>query len=261
MPKPIKKPAGKALVKWDEKFAGLAKEATKGMVLPTGKFITIQAGQLMYGAVKIPGNSLRCVVVGSTYENAYYDPDVPFTAGEPTSPLCYAFGEEKDDMAPNDNVPEKQHDQCEGCPLNEFGSARAGAGKACGNKVRLALITENDLEEGNLSSPEIAYFRVSVTSVKNWLSYAKKDLEQTLKRPYWAVVTEIKVVPDSSSQFKIEFTLGEMIEDSELFEPLEKLWTKAMEGIDFPYPTYEKPTKRAAPVKKGTPKFAAKGKR
>lgn len=240
---PIKKP-GKAIVKWDEELANLAKDATKGMDLPTAKFISIRGGKLTFAGADVPGNELRCVILGWVHENQYYDGD--FDPDVPQVPACYAFGQDTKTMEPHENAPDKQSDACEGCPINEFGSADRGKGKACKNVVRLAIIAESDLED--LDNVEIVYMKVPVMSVKNFLVYAAKNLKVTLGRPYWSVVTNISVVPDDKSQYRVLFELGEKIEDSDLFTPLKGLWQTTMEGIDFPYPAAIE-RKQAAPAR------------
>lgn len=246
----VKKQPGKALVKWDEELANLAKDATKGMDLPTAKFISIRGGKLSFGGAAVPGNELRCVVLGWVHENQYYDED--FNPDVPQVPACYAFGVDTKEMEPHENAPSKQSSACEGCPLNEYGSADRGKGKACKNVLRLALIAESDLED--LDSAEIVYMKVPVMSVKNFLVYAAKQLKDVLKRPYWSVITNITVEPDDKSQYRVLFDMAEKIEDSDLFSPLKGLWETTMDGIDFPYPAAIE--RKAAPAKKGAAKPA-----
>lgn len=244
------KATGKALVKWDEELANLAKTSTKGMDLPTAKFISLKSGKLSFAGAAVPGNELRAVILGWVHENQYYDED--YDPDVPQVPACYAFGKEADEMAPHEKSPRPQHDTCAGCPLNEFGSAEKGQGKACKNVLRLALIAESDLED--LGSAEIVYMKIPVMSVKNFLIYAKKKVAESAKRPYWSVVTTITVEPDNKSQFKVVFDTAEMIEDSELFGPLKELWEKTMEGIAFPYQIQERKEKPKKDLKKS--KFA-----
>jgi len=249
-----KKPVSKALVKWDEEFANLAKASTKGMDLPTAKWISIKSGVLSFGGAKVPGNELRTVILGWTYENQYYDQ--AYSPDTPQSPGCYAFGSAPDEMSPHGNAPRPQSDSCSGCPMNEFGSADQGKGKACKNVVRLALIAENDLED--ISSAEIVYLKVPVMSVKNFVVYAKKTVAQTLSRPYWAVVTNISVTPDARSQFSVNFEVGDLVEDTNLFSPLKDLWEDTMEGIAFPYAILEKQEKPKQKAVAKPNKFARK---
>lgn len=260
------KSTGKAVVKWDEKFAKLAKTSIKGMNLPTAKFISLQGGRMSYGGAQLPGDEIEAVIIAAVHENQFYDPNEPYNREEVQPPICYAFGLErdedgnvvlteeghpialeKDQMAPPDSVPEKQNDVCVSCRWKEWASASTGQGKACRDVLRLALIASSDLE--NLSTAEIVYMKVPTMSVKNWLFYANKKINDGLKRPYWSVTTTIKVEPDPKSLFRVTFELGDQIEDSDLFEPLEELWIRTMEGIDFPYAAREKKQPVAAKAK------------
>lgn len=245
------KKTGKELVKWDEEFAGLAKASTAGMDLPTAKWISIKSGRLKFQGAEVPGNEIQAVILGWVHENQYYTEDYSSDAAQ--VPSCYAFGTDQDDMQPHEKVSEPQNDSCATCPLNEWGSdPNGGAGKACKNVLRLALIAESDLED--LSSAEIVYMKVPVMSTKNFMVYAKKKVADTMKRPYWAVVTTIRVEPDDRSQFKVLFDMESLIEDSDLFSPLKELWEKTMDSIDFPYPENierEQKPKRGKPAPKG----------
>lgn len=252
-----KKSPGKALVKWDEEFAKYAKETTKNIALPAGKWLSIKGGKLKFNGADIPGNELRAVIVGWTYENQYYEGK--YSADNNQPPVCYAFNEVREDMAPLDSVPDKQSDACATCPLNEFGSADNGEGKACKNVIRLALISEDDLED--VGSAEVVYLKIPVMSVKNFLNYVKKTVADALSRPYWSVITNISLEDDAQAQFKVVFEVAENVEDSELFSPLKELWETTLEGIDFPYPAAsERPAKKPVAKGKGKPqKFAKKG--
>lgn len=249
-----KKETGKALVKWDEELANYAKQTTKGLKVSEGKFISFSGGRMSFGGADIPDDEIRCVVVGWAYHNAYYDPDVRYDPKNPQSPICYATDSDEDNMSPHSEAPDKQHDSCAECPLNEFGSAKSGSGKACKNTFRLALIAESDLE--NVDDAEVVYASIPPKSLKNWANYLKKDLER-VERPHWAVVTLMKRVPDSESQFRVTFKMEDLIEDSELFSPLKSLWEKTMEGIDFPYQKREpQPKGKSGKGDKGKQKFA-----
>ena len=250
--KPDAKKPSTALVKWDEELAKMAAETTKGYKLSQGKFLSLKGGRISYNGADVPDNTLRCVVVGAVFENQYYDEDVPYDPENPSIPLCYAFGEE-DAMSPHEACREPKSEVCKECPLNQYESAQRGKGKACKNVVRLALIAESDLED--LDAAEIIYAKIPVMSVANWKAYNLRELRDGLSRPYWSVVTEISTEPDSKSQFKVVFSVGEVIEDSSLFGPVKALWEKAMKGIDFPYVQIERAAK---PSPKKPVKFAKK---
>lgn len=238
------KKQGQELVQWEEELARAARETAKGENLPTAKFISMRGGRLSFGGAEIPGNELRAIVVGSVHENQYYDTDYD---PEATSiPACYAFGTDEETMEPHEAAQNKQSEVCKGCPHNEWGSAERGQGKACKNVRRLALVSEDALEEGDIAGAEVAYLKVPVTSTKNWAVYVKKTLQEVIKRPYWAVITKISVVPDPKSQFKVQFEFEEAIEDKNALPKLRDKSVEVMKKIDFPYVIVE----RKEPVKK-----------
>jgi len=248
-----KPPTGTAVTKWDEELANIAKKNAAGTKVSHGEFVSFGGGKMSYGGVQIPGDELRCIIIGHVNHNAFYstsyDPD------NPQPPDCYAFGQEPEDMAPHDAATDKQNDSCAECPMNQWGSD--GKGKACKNTVRLAVIPEDAIENiGDISKAEVVYVPISVTSVKNFNAYLVNTLLNDLGRPAWAVVTKIKRVPDNKTQFQVQFSMEGLIEDSAFFQPLNDLFLKTMEGIGFPY---EKREATPAPVKggKGKPaKFA-----
>lgn len=248
-----------SLVKWDEKFAALAKKSTAivASIASGGNFIKLQGGQMSYQGAAVPGNSLEAVVIDHVLLNAFYEGK--FDPDNPTSPVCFAFGEDADEMAPHADSPKKQDDDegCAPCPQNEWASADTGKGKACKNMVRLCLISANDLED--VAKAEEAYLHVPVMSVAEWAGHVKLA-DETHHRPPLGVITRIYVVPDKKSQFKVKFELLSIIEDNDqiaaLFEKYERLHPK----IQFPFVQIEAAAK---PVKapKTNAKFAGKAKK
>lgn len=241
-----KKTTGKSIVAWEQQFEQFAKENTANVKTSDGKFISFGGGRMSFGGADIPDDEIRCVVVGWVYNNNFYDPDVRFDPKNPQAPICYAFGDDEDEMVPHEAALTPQCGSCAACPHNEFGSAQVGQGKACKNTFRLALIAESDLD--NIDEAEVVYASIPPKSLKNWSTYLTKVLRDKLKRPHWAVVTTMKRVPDDESQFRVTFTHEENIEDDDMFEPLKKLWEETMATIGFAYPVYES---REAPAKRG----------
>lgn len=251
---PAKAKKGTALAKWDERLAQLAGIAakTEESVGGGGQFISTKSGQLSFDGAEIPGNKMRVVVIDHILENAAFegrfDPDAP------QSPVCFAFGRDADEMVPHDNSVDKKNDTCSGCPLNEWGSADQGRGKACKNIRRLALITEDQLED--IASAQPVFIKVPVTSGKAWAGYVKQ-LNSTLGRPPLAVVTEISLVPDPKTQFKMQFKLCEEIEDGDVIGDLIQLYERVSKEIDFPY---QPPSEDDAKPARNAPKRKQAGK-
>lgn len=260
-----KKAAPKMSVnKWDEDLAKFAQEsvATEESVGIGGNMVSVKGGRLSYNGGEIPGNKMNVIIIDYVLGNAYYDE--PFDVDNPSSPVCFAFGRDDKQMAPHEKSAIPQHHSCKGCPMNEFGSADRGKGKACANTRRLALITEDMLED--MESAQVAFLKVSVTSVKAWAGYVQQ-LSQVLKRPPFAVITEISVVPDAKTQFKLQFKLVSQIDDGDSLAALMQKNKEVKEIIEFPYaPPAEKeeePPKKNAKFagKAAVPKVAPKGRR
>lgn len=89
------------------------------------------------------------IIVDFYAMNAFYDR--PFDRDNPSPPACYALGEMPSTLAPPKDVPDRQAETCSVCPMNAFGSADNGKGKACRNKRILAIVPEEGAAEVELS--------------------------------------------------------------------------------------------------------------
>lgn len=236
---PAPKAETQAIQKWDEELAAYAEQQASTEQASGYKSVSIQGGQLTVDDNPVEGNEMNVVVLAAIHENQYYAG--AFVPGAPNLPVCYAFGDPsdgdpEDTMAPHEKCPDKQHDgYCADCPKNQWGSAETGKGKACKNVRKLAIITEDALDE-DLDEAEVRTLKVPVTSVKNWASYVRNKLLE-VKRPCWGVVTKIKVVPDRKSQFKVTFGLESLIEfDGTLYPKLKSKVDAALKDLQAPYP-------------------------
>ena len=228
------------LNKWDAELAKLATEATASLPTVTGEWLSTKGGHLSYRGQLVPGDKMNVIVLDFLNENQYYD--VPFDPTAPASPCCYAFGSDKGTMMPHAKAAAPQAKSCKGCPHLEWGSADRGKGKACREVLRLALVPAVEtLDE--LKDCEIAYLKVPVMSVKNF-SAMVQQVSQTLKRPPFAVVTEIHVTSDN--QVSIFFKVASAIEDGDMLGALMEKRKEA--ALDNPYPEIE-----AAPAQPKAP--------
>ena len=228
-----KKP-GKAMVSWSEELAKRAQVAAsiEENVGSGGAFISLKGGRMTFNGAEVPGNKMNVVVLDHILEYTYYADG--YDADNPQPPDAYALGRDENTLRWHENsIPEYAGELCKDSDINQWGSADKGKGKACKNQRRLALITEDeatDVEAIEEATP--AFLRIPVMSVKGWAGYVRQ-LEKTLQRPPLGVVTEISVVPDPKSQFKLQFRLVEAIEDGEV---IEALMAKADDTeLDFPY--------------------------
>ena len=246
------KTESKALATWDQELADEAKKAAgQEAGGGGGSFIGTRGGILTVDSTPVPGNTLAAVILDSVMLNTFYegayDPD------NPQPPVCYAFGRKDDEMGPHDKCSSKQHEQCKGCPNNEFGSAIRfngkgqqveGKGKACKNTRRLAVIPagtfgkDGSFEAYNkpsaFSEAEPLFLSVPPTSIKGYAGFVTR-LAASANRPPWAVFTKIGIVADPKSQFKLTFEPLAKAPDTVL--PALREASKAAKAlIEFPFP-------------------------
>lgn len=131
---------------------------------PSGNKIKLSPGAMtLPNGTKTPG-PLEAVIVDFVAKNQYfpgaYDKDniVP--------PVCFAIGAVPSKMVPSPNAPEPQAKSCSECPMNAFGSAPNGKGKACKNERLMALLPPD-------AEPDAPLWTLSAgpTSVKSFDSF------------------------------------------------------------------------------------------
>ena len=110
-----------------------------------------------------------------------------------------------------------------------------GKGKACKNVRRLAIIAATDLDK--IDKAEVAIAKLSVTSVKNWSTYANQ-VANALHLPPLGIITEMVVTPDPRYQFQINFSLIDKVQE----QYLPALMKKRGEIMDLIYAPYDKPS-------------------
>lgn len=244
-PEPVKA----AVNKWDDQLAAFATAAAEQEAGGGGNVISTRGGRLSFQGNDVPGNKMNVIVIDAVAENHLYtdrfDPD------NPSSPVCFAFGDGESEMAPHELSAKPQCATCARCPHNQFGSADIGKGKACKNIRRLGLITEDSLED--VAAAEVAELKIPVTSVKNWRTYVQQ-ISNTLKRPPFAVVTEISIVPDAKTQFKINFKLVGQITDGEALQALMDRKDVVRAGLARPYQPSTEPEPEPSAAKPASTK-------
>lgn len=271
------KATGTEMVAWDEELAkyaaeSVASEANAGSGL---KSFSLKAGVLAFDDAPMAGNQMAVVVLDHVLENTYYedayDPD------NPTPPTAYALGrDEKTITWSEDSDPRWAGELCIDSDINQFGSADKGRGKAARNLRRLLVIPAGTInkktgefelieDEEHFDEAAPAFLKIPPTSTTNWSMYVKQ-LNGALRKPPFAVVTLVKVVPDAKTQFKVTFEALEEL-PMELMETLVRRHKEAAELIMQPYnmerdEAPERPARRGAAAKKApAKKAAAKSKR
>lgn len=253
----VKPAKGKALVPWDEEMAELAGQMGDARAAGSGgQFIGTRGAIFSVGGEDI-GQEMDVVIIDHCNENQYYDQ--PFDPDTPAPPVCFAFGRDALKMAPHEGAIDKQNETCNGCQQNAFGSAGKGRkGKACKNVMRLALITEGDLD--NIETAEVHYLKVSTTNVARYVELLTKLKNPNLnlgKRPLpCAVVTTMTIKPNKNTQIELGFSIKQAIDDPEHRTALLKKVREQMEKTMFPYVASSTVEEEEAPPKAA--KFARK---
>lgn len=150
------------------------------LAAPTGDKISISNKQF-----KLPSGEtldfLDVIIMDFVYYNRYYEN--AFDPNTIVPPNCFSLSLEPKGMVPSANSPDIQHDNCSKCWANEFGSA--GNGKACGNRVLLAVLPTD-------AGPEtpFAILDISPTAIKGFGAYVN-TVASALQRPPYGVISHI----------------------------------------------------------------------
>jgi hypothetical protein len=226
MARATKQVPGTEVVDWEKEMEAQAKVAA-GVVANIGGNVprfSIRGGTLSIDDQPIPGNHMAVVILDALLENAFYEGE--WDPNNVVPPTCFAFGRDASAMAPHEVVVEKgqaQSEKCNGCPMNVFGTADRGKGKACKNRVKLMVVKAGDLSpegrftynaedygEDHFQSAPAALFSVPPTSIGAFASYVK-TVANTLRIPPHGIFTKISVRPDPKVQVRVIFEAIEVV--------------------------------------------------
>ena len=157
-------------------------EAMSGRVLPPGGN-RIRATQDKQFAMPDgqKADSIEVVILDFRAVHNFYEQ--AYSKDEVSPPACYAIGLDPKNMVPALNSPNKQADDCNSCPMHEWGSE--GKGKAC-NEGRLMACLPPDATEDT----PIMLLQCSPTAVKGFDGYVS-SVARTFQMPPIAVVTTV----------------------------------------------------------------------
>jgi len=236
--------SNKQLALFEDELAALAKQNVAEVAATGGTpFISTKGGVLTFKDNPV-GNTLDVVIIASPVERMYYTSRYDPTKA--VKPVCYALGKTMSGLIHNPAAEEPQHEDCQNCPKNQWGSAGNGSkGKACSEKRRLFLIAADNIgSAADVDKAEIACLRTPVTSVKGFATYVQ-NLSAATKRPLAAVITTVNLVPDPKFQFRLDFKFKEAIEDMEVIKSLLARGDKEMVNAITASPEDEEPTTNA----------------
>lgn len=125
-------------INYAEELAKEAAEISKRVANPSGDRIRYNGSRGFTTPDGEEATAVEVVIVEFTSVNMYYDG--PYDRDNIAAPACFAIGDEPSTLIASSNSPDKQSDACATCPMNQFGSATVGKGKACKN-TRLVAVT------------------------------------------------------------------------------------------------------------------------
>lgn len=148
-------------------------EALKAQVAGLGSRIAPATGNMIRATqdkkIILPDGTktdgaLELVIIDFVVAHNYYEND--FNKDEIVPPGCFAIGTNPKQMFPSPNVPNKQYDNCQECPMNAWDSGKGGKGKACNNE-RLMAVLPPDADEDT----PIWLLKASKTAIKDFDGY------------------------------------------------------------------------------------------
>lgn len=245
---------GTEITKYEDAWQAVAKRETERMRADAGGLtITTAGGVFKVGDDPVAGNALCVVVLDAAYVNAYYKGK--WEAGqEVTPPHCFAMSLEKDELAPHPSMEsapyfEAQSSDCAKCPMNQYGTADVGKGKACKNRMRLALIDAGSFvkvkgtrsewqpeiieEEDHYRDAPMMYLNVPPTSMKAFQRYVKQAAE-VYGRPTSGLITRIDSKPMGTGGFELTFETLEQF-PAEYYPTLSARHAEATEAVLKPF--------------------------
>lgn len=225
-----------ALVPISQQWADQAQQAQHEEPQAEGLWASTKGGILSIGDDEMPGNQMYVVIVDHYRENTYFPER--YNSEVKVPPKCYAFGRgaDADEMGPHtsmqlslapDGYFEPQNDTCQGCPMNEWGTADTGRGKACQNRRRLILLpagyatpkrgsrdfdVELFTDPAHYQTADEAQMKLPVTSSKEFSKYVSQ-LGAQYQRPPHGVLTRIYLEPHAGDQFHVKFEMIEEVPD------------------------------------------------
>jgi hypothetical protein len=225
-----------ALVPISQQWADQAQQAQHEEPTVEGLWVSTRGGILSIGDEELPGNQMYVVILDHYRENTYFPER--WSAELASPPKCYAFGRggDADEMGPHpsmqaslapDGYFEPQNDTCQGCPMNEWGTADTGKGKACQNRRRLILLpagycspkrgsrdfdVELFTDPAHYKTADEAQLKLPTTSSKEFSKYVSQIGAQ-FSRPPHGVITRLYLEPHAKDQFHVRFEMVEEVPD------------------------------------------------
>ena len=200
-----------------ERLAARVRTQQEHVEADTSNLIKVKRSGFEYQGLDL-GTEFECVILGSIFENVWYDREYDPDDKEVHDPICFAFNSINAQLAPPSALKTAINKKCDGCPKNEFGSASRGKGKACRNYRRVAVVPWDSVE-GKANTEEIGIIRIAPTGLQTYAKFVNKIVTMGGKDPV-QFVTQFAI--DQTQDYpKIKPpTIVEEIENQEMLSEL-----------------------------------------
>lgn len=235
----MNKGASTALVHWKDRMLAIKQKAQEAEK-PQGGFISFKGGRMTYGDEILPGDKLNCIIVDYRFENDLYL--AKYVAGQVRSPDCYAIAAPDEVLVPNPEADAPQHEDCETCKWNQWGSAAelpgsdgTSRGKGCKTSRRIMVIAADDATTPEkIAKAQVVTLIPPATSVDNFQGCMNQITKVLDTAPFGAVV-EISVKPHPKFLFQVHFKVIQQITNDDLMSALTAKYEKeAAKVIKYP---------------------------
>lgn len=186
----VRKPTAGAVVDIREQLKQQAAAMGERTTAPGGNKI-MPGGDKQFklpDGTKVP--ELQAVIVDFVTVHSFYEK--PFDSKNIVPPGCFAVGGNPKAMTPVKESPNRQSEDCQICPMNEFGSQ--GEGKACKNGRRLALLPLNEAGDDVDHEADILILDVSPTAIRGFDGYVQ-GVARSFQAPPVGVITTVTMDP------------------------------------------------------------------
>lgn len=177
----LKKPSAANIVSIQEALKNQVAELGNRIAPATGNKIRATQDKhfILPDGTKTPG-PLELVIVDFAAVHNFYEG--AFNKDDIVPPGCFAVGIDPKKMFPAGNVPNKQADDCQTCPMNQWGSN--GQGKACSNGRLMAVLPP----DANADTP-MWLLQASATAIKGFDGYVSGVARSFQSMPISVVTT------------------------------------------------------------------------
>ena len=224
----------KEVVNWADKLKSHA-VAAAAQEQPDIMNMSLRGGHMTLDGVSVPNSDLDCVIITSSFENQYYDPEIAFDPDNLQNPICFAMSLDGEEMEHDAASTKPQHNgPCADCWAMQWKSDPVRKkGKACKEKRKLMLLPASQMINGGIKKASMAMVSLSPTNVGIWSDYVNALLNE-YQRPPFAVLTKFSVRPHPKKQLEVSFKCTGLVGDEFLSDIMDRI-PAAQKAMTQPY--------------------------